>query len=108
MKNNKAYAVNKQDVKSSLQIEQSTKKLVENSKVEILTPAQIEEKISENGYYVYVPVFLRIRRGPGLEFEEVGLIFDNEKHYVFEEKEGWGRIGEDKWIMLQYTNRVSN
>ena len=60
----------------------------------------------EKGYFVLVPGFLRIRNGPGINFEEVGTIFDQNRHYVFEENNGWGRIGDDQWIMLQYTEKV--
>lgn len=107
MKNsNKAWLDrNNQALKSDVIINAQEPDLsIKETKIEVMTPEEVQKL--EKGYFVLVPGFLRIRNGPGINFEEVGTIFDQNRHYVFEENNGWGRIGDDQWIMLQYTEKV--
>ena len=46
---------------------------------------------------------LRIRRAPNTQAEVVGLITDQGIYTILDEVNGWGMIGENKWIMLSYT-----
>lgn len=46
---------------------------------------------------------LRIRRAPNTQAEVVGLITDQGIYTILDEANGWGMIGENKWIMLSYT-----
>lgn len=54
---------------------------------------------------------LRIRKGPGIAYEEVGAINEEpgtkKKYTVIEEQNGWGRLKSGAgWISLAYTVRV--
>ena len=54
---------------------------------------------------------LRIRKGPGIVYEEVGAINEEpgtkKKYTVIEEQNGWGRLKSGAgWISLAYTVRV--
>lgn len=50
---------------------------------------------------------LRIRKGPGLNYEQVGLIHLNESYTIVEEKNGFGKLKSGAgWISLQYTKKV--
>ena len=37
----------------------------------------------------------------------VGVITDRGQYDIFEERDGWGRLSDDTWIMLQFTNKLS-
>lgn len=49
---------------------------------------------------------LRIRRAPNLQAEIVGLITDQGIYTILDEANGWGKIDENKWIMLSYTQII--
>ena len=48
---------------------------------------------------------LRRRNAPNGNI--VGVITDRGQYDIFEERDGWGRLGDNTWIMLQFTNRLS-
>lgn len=63
-----------------------------------------EEPIIDKSYNVKViHPSLRIRRAPNTQAEVVGLITDQGIYTILDEVNGWGMIGENKWIMLSYT-----
>lgn len=43
---------------------------------------------------------LNIRTGPGGSYQAVGITKKGSVHKVLEEQDGWGRIGDNKWINL--------
>ena len=49
---------------------------------------------------------LRIRRGPSLRDPQIGLITDMGVYEILEESNGFGRIKDNAWIMLQYTKKI--
>ena len=49
---------------------------------------------------------LCIRKNPSLEAEEVGLITDRGLYIILDEENGFGKIGENQWIMLSFTKRA--
>ena len=48
---------------------------------------------------------LKIRESPSLQAKEVGLIKDKGVYHILEEKNGFGKIADNQWIMLSYTSR---
>jgi hypothetical protein len=70
--------------------------------------APIEEPAVNNTYKVKVThPSLRIRRAPNLQAEVVDTIRDQGYYTILDEVNGWGKIGDDKWIMLSYTEIVA-
>jgi N-acetylmuramoyl-L-alanine amidase len=47
---------------------------------------------------VAVPQFLNVRKGPGTTNELVGQVENGTEVTLFEEYNGWYRIGEDRWV----------
>lgn len=45
-----------------------------------------------------ITAVLRIRTGPGLGYEAIGVTTQNTVHEVYEMKFGWYRIGEGRWV----------
>jgi len=41
---------------------------------------------------------LNVRVGPGVGYGAVGLVYENNELAVYEEKDGWLRIGAGRWI----------
>lgn len=48
---------------------------------------------------------LRRRNAPNGNI--VGVITDRGQYDIFEERDGWGRLSDNTWIMLKFTNRLS-
>ena len=69
-----------------------------------VTEVIAEEPVIDKSYNVKViHPSLRIRRAPNTQAEVVGLITDQGIYTIIDEVNGWGMIGENKWIMLSYT-----
>ena len=69
-----------------------------------VTEVTVEEPVVNKSYNVKVMhPSLRIRRAPNTQAEVVGLITDQGIYTILDEVNGWGMIGENKWIMLSYT-----
>lgn len=69
-----------------------------------VTEVIVEEPVVNKSYNVKVMhPSLRIRRAPNTQAEVVGLITDQGIYTILDEVNGWGMIGENKWIMLSYT-----
>lgn len=49
---------------------------------------------------------LRRRRAPSINSETVGYITDKGLYNVYLVDNGWGRLEDGSWIMLQYTTRI--
>ena len=41
---------------------------------------------------------LNVRNGPGVGYNAVGLVYEGNELAVYEEKDGWLRIGAGRWI----------
>ena len=41
---------------------------------------------------------LNVRVGPGVGYNAVGLVYEGNELAVYEEKDGWLRIGAGRWI----------
>ena len=46
---------------------------------------------------------LRVRRAPNIQAEVIDVIRDEGIYEILDEVNGWGKIDENKWIMLSYT-----
>ena len=44
---------------------------------------------------------LNIRKGAGTSYSIAGKLINGDKVGIFEIKDGWGRIGTDKWICIE-------
>jgi len=54
-----------------------------------------------------VTTTVNVRAGRGVKFDIAGEPYRaGEIVMVFEEKSGWGRVGENQWINLAYTEPV--
>lgn len=51
-------------------------------------------------------VNLNVRNGAGFEYGVVSVVPINTRVKILEEKDGWGKIDEDKWILLQYVKKI--
>lgn len=59
--------------------------------------------------YVSVNTSLNIRRGAGTIYGVVGSLKNRDKVTVYEENNGWSRIGDSKWVSSQYlVDSISN
>lgn len=61
-----------------------------------LTPAQYTK------YTVNVGSSLNIRTGPSTDKKKIGELLDGATVYVFEIEDGWGRIGDNMWVCMDY------
>lgn len=80
-----------------------------NEKPEIteIVEEPVIEPIEDKSYNVKVlHPSLRIRRAPTTQSEVVGLIRDQGIYKILDEVNGWGKLDENKWIMLSYTTIV--
>lgn len=50
---------------------------------------------------------LRRRSAPEVKNNIVGLISDQGIYDIYAEVGGWGKLEDDTWIMLQYTEKIS-
>ena len=46
---------------------------------------------------------LNVRSGPGATYQVVGVVQRNQVLEITNELAGWGKIGENRWVMLSYT-----
>lgn len=52
---------------------------------------------------VQVKSSLRIRTGPGTNYDIVGALYNGNTVNIYEIKDNWGRINDSQWICLDYT-----
>lgn len=83
--------------------------VVEQEEIKVYTKATLQEepKKAFSPYTVQInhPA-LRIRSGPSSEYAPVGIINDMGKYEILAEENGFGKIAEERWIMLSYTIKV--
>lgn len=53
-------------------------------------------------YTVRVNTFLNVRLGPGTNYKSIWKFYNGDKLTVYEEYNGWGKIGEDQWVCMDY------
>ena len=53
-------------------------------------------------YTVKVDTHLRVREGAGKDFDIIRLLDDGDVVSVYEQKDGFGRIGKDEWVMMSF------
>lgn len=61
-------------------------------------PAQPTYKV----YTVHVKSVLNVRKGPGINYPKIGTLKNGSKVTVFEQKSGFGRIGDGRWVSMSY------
>lgn len=52
--------------------------------------------------YVHVDTTLNVRSGPGTSYSKVATLKNNAEVTVYETKNGWSRIGTNKWVSSDY------
>ena len=79
------------------------------SKPELEIKPVIEPEVENKPLYtVHVThPSLRRRSTPKIAQNMLGLTTDMGNYAVYEEREGWGRLEDGSWIMLQYTERCN-
>jgi hypothetical protein len=50
---------------------------------------------------------LRRRSTPEIAENVVGVITDKGVYEIYEERNGWGRLEDESWIMLKYTEKYN-
>jgi hypothetical protein len=46
---------------------------------------------------------LNVRKGPGIKFAKEAKFLEPGEYVILKEENGYGKIGEDRWIALKYT-----
>lgn len=93
--------------------EETPEEIIMESKVEeeaiIEQEVKLEEKEQPVALYsvkITHPC-LRRRSAPEVKNNIVGLISDQGIYDIYSETDGWGKLEDDTWIMLQYTEKIS-
>jgi hypothetical protein len=98
------------DFLDTFNIEQQKEEKVEEVISEIAPEIEIKEEIKPEKDFLYkVKVThpsLRMRRAPNTHAEVYGLITDQGIYEIVDEVNGWGKLKNDCWIMLSYTQIV--
>lgn len=53
-------------------------------------------------YTVRVNTCLNVRSGPGTSYVIQGRLYNGNKVTVYEQRNGWGKIGERRWVSMNY------
>lgn len=77
-------------------------------KSEAALAAAIAAQSKNSGYKVQVTARngLNVRKGPGSNYGIVKVLTSGASATVLEEVNGWGKIGNNQYIMLKYTKRI--
>lgn len=69
----------------------------------------IEPEVENKPLYTVHVTHLSLRRRstPEIAQNVLGVITDRGNYAIYEEREGWGRLEDGSWIMLQYTERCN-
>lgn len=69
----------------------------------------IEPEVENKSLYTVHVTHLSLRRrfAPEIAQNVLGVITDRGNYAIYEEREGWGRLEDGSWIMLQYTERCN-
>ena len=68
-------------------------------------PKSIPSQVIEFQVQVEHPS-LRRRGGPSSSREVVGYITDKGRYNIYAVENGWGKLEDGSWIMLQYTSKI--
>lgn len=83
-----------------------SEKVKRGRKPKEVAPALIDEISADANegkvYTVKVDTFLNVRCGAGKQYGKIRSLNDGDKVTVFEEQNGFGRIGIGEWIMMKY------
>ena len=70
---------------------------------EKIIPEEVPEIIQEpKTYTVRTSSKLRVRKGPGFDFEIIRHLKNGTKVTPLEEIDGWARIGDGEWVCRDY------
>lgn len=72
------------------------------------TPDPTPTPAPSNSYRVNVNTVLNVRSGPGTNYPVVGQLSNGTIVTVYEQQNGWGRIGDSRWVSMNYLSAVSN
>lgn len=61
-----------------------------------------EESVNKEEYVVCCVGYLRVRRGPGISYEEVDKLPNGKKITVIEINGKWAKIGPNRWVMRDF------
>lgn len=64
--------------------------------------------VSTTTKYVKVNTSLNVRRGAGTNYGIVGSLYNGAQVTVYEERNGWSRIGDSRWVSSQYLTTSSS
>lgn len=76
-------------------------KTIKKKKTVKVDPEPIED-ITEQTFTVACDGYLRVRKGPGLDFEVEKQLPTGVTVKVTEEKAGWAKIGPGLWVMKEF------
>ena len=65
-------------------------------------PEIIEKPEEPKTYTVRTSSKLRVRKGPGFDFEIIRHLKNEDEVTALEEIDGWARIGENEWVCKDY------
>lgn len=78
---------------------------IEKKDIEIYVPSPPSNLINRDGI-VTAKIGLRIRNGPGLDYERIGVKPKGERVFVILEENGWYKIGEGEYMCATYIKLV--
>lgn len=78
---------------------------IEKKDIEIYVPSPPSNLINRDGI-VTAKIGLRIRNGPGLDYERIGVKPKGERVFVISEENGWYKIGEGEYMCATYIKLV--
>lgn len=91
---------------------QEPEKIIDESAPEIITemtepaedtaPEIIEKPEEPKTYTVRTSSKLRVRKGPGFDFEIIRHLKNGAKVTALEKIDSWARIGENEWVCMDY------
>lgn len=79
----------KEKAKEEIKKEKKSRKVKEEIKVENKVKVEIKN--------------LNVRKGPGIKFAKEAKFLEPGEYVIFKEENGYGKIGDDRWIALKYT-----
>lgn len=100
VKKTRAKKVEEPEVKT----EQIEDPVLEEETEEVIPEPAAAPEIKPTEYIVNVreDSWLNVRRGPGRNFEAVAKLKNGESVFVYEQKDGFARIGDDVWVDTKF------
>lgn len=86
-------------VKPTKKAEVKTEKQEEPAKASRIAS---ESPVIPKLYTVKVKTMLNVREGAGKDFKSIRQIENGAVVSVYEQKDGFGRIGKDEWVMMSF------